>query len=53
LVNRGYARNRAPGGRAVATLKTWKVLAKLRCCPMRATAIVNAIRFLQTIEEQH
>jgi len=52
-VNRNHARNRAPGERAVATLKTWKVLSKLRCCPRRATAIINAIRVLQTIEEQH
>jgi hypothetical protein len=27
--------------RAVATLRTWKVLGKLRCCPRRATAIVQ------------
>jgi hypothetical protein len=26
---------RAPGERAVATLKTWKILAKLPCCPRR------------------
>jgi hypothetical protein len=32
-VNTNHARNRAPGERAVATLKTWKVLARLRCCP--------------------
>jgi hypothetical protein len=52
-VNRNHARNRAPGERAVATLKGWKVLAKVRCCPQRGTAIINAIRVLQTIEEQH
>ncbi|HEV7975361.1 MAG TPA: hypothetical protein VGP60_11435, partial [Amycolatopsis sp.] len=27
------ARIRALGERAVATLKTWKILVKLRCCP--------------------
>lgn len=51
-VNANHARNRAPGERAVATLKTWKVLTRLRCCPHRATAIVNAIRVLQTVEDQ-
>jgi hypothetical protein len=51
-VNRNHARNRAPGERAVATLKTWKLLTKLRCCPRRATAIIAAIRVLRTIEVQ-
>jgi hypothetical protein len=53
IVNRNHARNRAPGERAMATLKTWKILTKLRCCPHRATAIIAAIRVLQTIEDQH
>jgi hypothetical protein len=39
-VNRSHARVRARGERAVATLKTWKVLTKLRCSPSRTTAIV-------------
>jgi transposase len=51
-VNRNRARNRAPGERAVATLKTWKILTQLRCCPRRATTIIAAIRVLQTTEEQ-
>lgn len=51
-VNRNHARNRAPGERAVATLKTWKLLTKLRCCPRRATTIIAAIRVLQTLEDQ-
>jgi hypothetical protein len=51
-VNRNQARNRAPGERAVAILKCWRLLAKLRCCPHRTTAIIAAIRVLQTIEEQ-
>jgi transposase len=51
-VNRNHARNRAPGERAVATLKTWKLLTKLRCCPRRATTIIAAIGVLQTIEDQ-
>lgn len=53
IVNRNHARNRAPGERAVATLKTWKVLTKLRCCPRRATPIIAAIRVLQAIDDQH
>ncbi|MEO3749012.1 transposase family protein [Plantactinospora sp. B5E13] len=49
-VNRAHARIRARGERAIATLKTWKVLAKLRCCPRRATAIVQAILVLHHVE---
>lgn len=50
-VNRSHARIRAIGERAVATLKSWKVLTKLRCCPHRATALVQAILVLQFVEE--
>jgi DDE superfamily endonuclease/Helix-turn-helix of DDE superfamily endonuclease len=32
-VNRAHARIRALGERAIATLKTWRILTKLRCCP--------------------
>jgi hypothetical protein len=49
-VNRSHARIRGIGERAVATLKTWKILAKLRCCPRRATAIVQAILVLHAAE---
>jgi len=49
-VNRSHARIRARGERANATLKTWKVLVKLRCCPRRATAIVQAILVLHHVE---
>jgi hypothetical protein len=49
-VNRDHARIRALGERAVATLKTWKVLVKLRCCPRRATAVVQAIVALHHVE---
>jgi hypothetical protein len=31
------------GERAVSTLKTWRLLTKLRCYPQRATALVMAI----------
>ncbi|MFG1751517.1 transposase family protein [Streptosporangium sandarakinum] len=50
-VNRSHARIRAIGERAAATLKVWKVLDRLRCCPRRATGIVQAIVVLQLIEE--
>jgi hypothetical protein len=49
-VNRAHARIRAIGERANATLKTWKVLTKLRCCPRRATTIVQAILVLHHVE---
>ncbi|MCP2353814.1 hypothetical protein HD597_000834 [Nonomuraea thailandensis] len=32
-------------------MKIWKVLVRLRCCPHRATMIVQAILVLQLIEE--
>jgi DDE superfamily endonuclease len=44
------AKIRARGERAIATLKTWKLLVKLRCCPRRATAIVQAILVLHHVE---
>jgi hypothetical protein len=50
-VNRQHAKIRAVGERAVAILKGWKILTKLRCCPHRATAIVQAILVLQTAED--
>ena len=31
MVNRNHVHNRAPGERAVAILKTWRLLTKLRC----------------------
>ncbi len=49
-VNRAHARIRALGERAVAALKTWKVLAKLRCCPRRATAVAAAVLVLHLVE---
>jgi hypothetical protein len=49
-VNRAHAKIRGCGERAIATLKTWKILAKLRCCPRRATAIVQAVLLLHHIE---
>ncbi|WP_460492195.1 transposase family protein [Dactylosporangium cerinum] len=49
-VNKAHAKIRACGERAIAALKTWKVLAKLRCCPRRATTIVQAILVLHHVE---
>ena len=49
-VNQAHAKIRAIGERANATLKTWKVLTKLRCCPRRATVIVQAILALHHVE---
>jgi hypothetical protein len=49
-VNKAHAKVRACGERAIATLKTWKILTKLRCCPRRATAVVQAILVLHHVE---
>jgi hypothetical protein len=51
-VNSAHAKIRSIGERAIATLKTWNVLAKLHCCPQRATQLLAAILMLQLIEEQ-
>lgn len=48
--NRAHAKLRAPGERANAQLKTWKILARLRCCPWRAGQIAKAVLVLQTHE---
>ena len=45
--NRAHARLRAPGERANAQLKTWRILRKLRCCPWRAGQLTKAIHALQ------
>jgi DDE superfamily endonuclease/Helix-turn-helix of DDE superfamily endonuclease len=46
--NRAHAKLRAPGERANAQLKTWRILRKLRCCPWRAGQLAKAIHALQT-----
>jgi len=48
--NKAHAQLRAPGERANAQLKTWRVLRKLRCCPWRAGQLAKAIHVLQTRE---
>jgi hypothetical protein len=45
-VNAAHARQRGPGERANAQLKSWKVLRKIRCCPRRATELVKAVLVL-------
>ncbi|GAB1690903.1 hypothetical protein KRM28CT15_27060 [Krasilnikovia sp. M28-CT-15] len=49
-MNRAHAKIRARGELVIATLKTWKVLVKLRCYPRRATAIVQAILVQHHVE---
>jgi DDE superfamily endonuclease/Helix-turn-helix of DDE superfamily endonuclease len=48
--NRAHARLRAPGERANAQLKSWRILRKLRCCPWRTGQLAKAIHLLQTRE---
>jgi hypothetical protein len=45
-VNAAHAAQRGPGERANAVLKSWKILRKIRCCPHRTTALVNAVQVL-------
>jgi hypothetical protein len=42
-VNVSHARIRALGEQAMATLKTWRLLRKLRCSTTRITSLVQAI----------
>ena len=48
--NRAHAKLHAPGERANAQLKSWKILHKLRCCPWKAGKIAKAVHVLQTRE---
>ena len=48
--NKAHAKLRAPGERANAQLKAWKILGKLRCCPWRAGKLAKAIAVLQLRE---
>ncbi len=45
--NRAHAKLRAPGERANAQLKNWRILRKLRCCPRRAGQLAKAIHALE------
>jgi hypothetical protein len=42
-VNRAHAKIRALGEPAKATLKTWRLLRKLRCCTTRISSLVQAV----------
>lgn len=48
--NRSHAKLRAPGERAMAQMKTWRILHKLRCSPGKAGHLVKAIAVLQNYE---
>ena len=48
--NRAHAKLQAPGERANAQLKLWKILTKLRCCPRRAGKLAKARHVLQLRE---
>jgi hypothetical protein len=48
--NRAHAQLRAPGERANAQLKSWRILRKLHCCPWRAGQLAKAIQVLQARE---
>jgi hypothetical protein len=47
-VNRAHSRLRWPVERAIAAVKTWRILRKARCNPSRMTSIVKAILTLET-----
>jgi hypothetical protein len=44
---RALAKLRAPGERANAQLKSWRILRELRCCPWRAGQLAKAIHALE------
>ncbi|MGX8904736.1 transposase family protein [Streptomyces netropsis] len=46
--NRVHARLRAPGERAFARLKTWRILSRARCSTNRISRIVQAVHTLLT-----
>ena len=48
--NRAHVKLRAPGERANAQLKAWKILTRLRCCPRRTGQIAKAILVLINYE---
>ncbi len=45
-VNAAHAAKRGPGERANAVFKSWKILRKIRCCPLRTTVLVKAVQVL-------
>ncbi|WP_406053843.1 transposase [Streptomyces sp. NBC_01077] len=47
-VNRAHSRLRWPVERAIARIKTWRILRKARCSPNKITSITKAILTLET-----
>ncbi|MEU9057175.1 transposase family protein [Streptomyces sp. NPDC048384] len=47
-VNRAHSRLRRPVERAIARIKTWRILRKIRCSPSNLTSIARAILTLET-----
>ncbi|WP_324605403.1 transposase family protein, partial [Streptomyces sp. NRRL F-2664] len=47
-VNRARSRLRWPVERAIASIKTWRILRKARCHPTRLTSTTKAILTLET-----
>ena len=45
--NKAHAKLRAPGERANAQIKSWRILRKLRCCPWRAGQLAKAVHTLE------
>ena len=48
--NSEHAKLRSPGERAIAQLKNWRVLRKLRCYPQRAEETARTVLFFQLRE---
>lgn len=48
--NRSHARLRGPGESANAQHETWRILRKLRCCPLKTGRLGKAIAVLQNYE---
>ncbi len=48
--SKAHAKLRAPGERANAQLKSWRIMRKLRCCPWRAGQLAKTIHVLQIRE---
>jgi hypothetical protein len=44
--NRAHSGLRAPGERANADLKSWRILRKIRSSPAHVTTLINAIQAL-------
>jgi hypothetical protein len=45
--NRMVNSTRGPGERGFAVLKTWRIFAKIHCCPQRIGALVKAALTLE------